>query len=334
MDNGKVEGKLKDKSLKVLIVGCGNIAGRFDMLNLSNSHAQTHAGAYIKNPNFAIVGCIDPDQEKRAEFMNFWQVDKGYDNFEQVISSDIEYDVVSICSPTNHHEVDILSSIELNPKLIFCEKPISSSFSSSESLAMACEKASIPLAVNYSRRWDTRCHELFIALKNAQYGELRSVVGTYNKGVLNNGSHLIDLLELLLGELTITSIGRATNDYLEDDPSISAVLETNDGVPINLVTGNAKDYSLFEIQFIFEKAMVTMQDGGASWYLRERAESNVYSGYFSLDSGKQELGAYAEVMENAIANIHGHLFESEALLSTAKNSLVAQRLCEDLRNRF
>ena len=28
---------------------------------------------------------------------------------------------------------------------------------------------------------------------------VRSAVGTYNKGVLNNGSHMVDLLHLLLG---------------------------------------------------------------------------------------------------------------------------------------
>lgn len=326
--------KGKGKPLNVLIVGCGNIAGRFDMLNSANNYAQTHAGAYKKNSDFTILGCIDPDPVHREEFMDFWQIKNGYAHFDQVIKSGIEYDVISICSPTQHHEVDILSSIQLNPRMIFCEKPITSSFNSSELVSMACEESGIPLAVNYSRRWDTICHKFLTEIENFKYGKLRSVIATYNKGVLNNGSHLIDLLGLLFGELIISAVGQVTNDYLESDPSISAILETNNGVPIHLITGNAKDYSLFEIQFIFEKAMVTMQDGGASWNVRERTESGIYSGYYSLNSGGITMGGYAAVMENAIENIYSYLMQGEKILSTAENSLVAQRLCEDLKNRF
>jgi predicted dehydrogenase len=320
-----------EKPLKVLIIGCGNIAGKFDMLNASNTYAQTHAGAYLKNINFTLSACVEPDQSCREEFMEYWKIDKGFASLLEAINSTIEFDIISICSPTDQHENDILLAIKLTPKIIFCEKPIAPSLHSSKAVALACENSNIPLAVNYSRRWDPVLDDFSKALNNGEYGVLRSVVGTYNKGVLNNGSHLIDLLQLLLGDLTISSIGQVTDDYLDEDPSISATLLTNNGVAINLVTGNALDYSLFEVQFIFEKAMVTMQGGGARWCIRKRIESELYAGYYALNSGESKKGGYTMAMENAIENIHSYITSGNMMLSTAENSLSAQSLCEGLK---
>jgi predicted dehydrogenase len=320
-----------ENPLKVLIIGCGNIAGKFDMSNTSNTYAQTHAGAYFKNINFTLSACVEPAQSCREEFMEFWKIDKGFATLSEAINSGIEFDVISICSPTDQHEDDILLAIKLIPKIIFCEKPIAPSLNSSKAVALACENSNILLAVNYSRRWDPVLDDFSKALIDGDFGVLRSVVGIYNKGVLNNGSHLIDLLQLLLGDLTISSIGQVTHDYLDEDPSISASLLTKNGVPINLITGNASDYSLFEVQFVFEKAMVIMQDGGARWHIRKRIESERYSGYHALDSGESSVGGYAMAMENAIENIHNYINGDRRMLSTAKNSLKAQSLCEGLK---
>lgn len=320
----------RGESLNVLIVGCGNIAGRFDMLNSSNTYAQTHAGAYSKNKAFTILACVEPDQNCRDEFMKYWKVDIGFATLSEAINSDVEFDVVSICSPTEQHEDNILSAIKLKPRLIFCEKPIAPDLCSSKTVALACEVANIPLAVNYSRRWDPVIADFSKKLNKAEYGKLRSVVGIYNKGILNNGSHLIDLLQLLLGELIIASIGQLTHDYLEEDPSISASLVTKTGIPIHLVTGNAMDYSLFEIQFIFENSMVTMLDGGARWHIRKCVDSEIYAGYHALNVGESTVGGYAMAMENAIENIHDYIADDSIMLSTAKNSLAAQSFCEDL----
>ena len=46
-------------------------------------------------------------------------------------------------------------------------------------------------------------------LAAGHWGEVRSVSATYNKGVLNNGGHLIDLLHLLLGPLDVVVTGPA-----------------------------------------------------------------------------------------------------------------------------
>lgn len=322
-----------ETSLNVLIVGCGNIAGRFDMSNPSNTYAQTHAGAYLKNKAFTILACVEPDQNCREAFMKYWKVDMGFSTLSAAIDSNVEFDVVSICSPTLEHENDILSAIHLKPKIIFCEKPIAPDLCSSKAVTLACENAHIPLAINYSRRWDPVLADFSIQLENGEYGKLRSVVGIYNKGILNNGSHLIDLLQRLLGDLMIASLGQVTHDYLEEDPTISASLVTDSGVSVHLVAGNAMDYSLFEVQFIFETSMVTMLDGGARWHIRKCVESDVYAGYHSLNVGDSKIGGYAVAMENAIENIYDFITDGSDMLSTAKNSLAAQSFCEDLRNR-
>ena len=55
-------------SLKTLIIGCGRIAGGFD-INQKNLPL-THIGAYRHHGKFEVNNCIDPDEKIRKEFEN------------------------------------------------------------------------------------------------------------------------------------------------------------------------------------------------------------------------------------------------------------------------
>ena len=60
----------------VLIVGCGKIAGGFDEGRPVGDSPLTHAGAYIRDGRFNIVACVEPDDNRRSEFMAAWDVPK------------------------------------------------------------------------------------------------------------------------------------------------------------------------------------------------------------------------------------------------------------------
>ena len=61
---------------------------------------------------------------------------------------------MSICTPTFCHYDHLKEIIELKPKLIFCEKPLTENFSTSQEITSLCKKENIILVVNFLRRWD------------------------------------------------------------------------------------------------------------------------------------------------------------------------------------
>ena len=178
--------------IKTLIIGCGNIAGGFDVDQ--DSLPSTHVGAYKKHGKFDIIACVDPDKTKLDQFADYWEIENVFLNMKEVKASGLDFDVISICSPTSSHYDDVCNALKLKPKLIFCEKPLASKYEESVDIKNKCKKAGVLLAVNHNRRWDPKVIELRNDIAAGRIGELRSVVGYYNKGILNNGSHMVDLL--------------------------------------------------------------------------------------------------------------------------------------------
>lgn len=313
--------------LTVLLVGCGNIAGGFDTGRALSSLPRTHAGAYTAHGGYRLAACIEPDEERRLAFMEHWRIPLGYADFDDLASQALAFDVVSICSPTQAHYSDTLRALAFAPQLIFCEKPVCANIELAEELVRRCKTARVQLAVNHNRRWDPDVVRLKSELASGLWGGVRSASGYYNKGALNNGSHMVDLLQDLLGPLTLLHTGTPIPDYISEDPSIPAMLVSASGIPVSLNCGHADDYSLFELELVTERGVLTMEDGGLCWRVRTVGSSPPFPGYRALLSGNAVAGHYLHTMTAAAANIYGALTNGQQLASTGDTALEAQRLC-------
>ena len=320
-------------SMSVLIVGCGNIAGRFDSARGGSGEPLTHAGAYSRDGRFELAACVEPEEARRQAFMRDWGVALGFRTIEDVVRSQQRYDVISICSPTQSHEHDLATALKLAPRLIFCEKPVSTSAATTERLIRACKEAHVQLAVNYTRRWDPSVSDLRKGIEEGRWGQLRSVVGHYNKGLLNNGSHMLDLLGMLLGHLQVAHVGRPVYDFSPDDPTLPVWLEAAGDVPVHIVCGHANDFALFEVQFTFAEALVAMEEGGMYWRERRASPSVAFAGYRVPGEGARRAGDYSQAMLRSVDNIFGAVSLGQPLASDGDSALAAQRLCEEIRTR-
>ncbi len=315
-------------NLKTLIVGCGNIAGGFDMDQ--NNTPLTHVGAYKDHGKFQINACVDPDRDILMKFATHWDIENKFSNMEDVLSSGLKFDVISICSPTSSHYSNVCKAIEIRPKVIFCEKPLANNYLDAVKIKELCIGAGVKLAVNHSRRWDPRVIELRDEISSGKLGEIRSVIGFYNKGVLNNGSHMIDLIFNLFDSLNVISAISAVNDYFEDDPTVTALLKTDLGMPIHLVAAHASEYALFELEIIGSKKNIRMRDGGLNWSSRSIVENPRYPGYKNLSNDKYTEGSYQEAIANAVENIYKAITQGDKLLCTGHEACQAHKICRDL----
>jgi predicted dehydrogenase len=317
--------------LNVLIIGCGNIAGGFDADRPGTSTPFSHAGAYCAHGGFILQACVDPDAERRAAFQKRWEVEYGFDNLEQVLQQDLQFDIISICSPTECHEADLRLALSLAPKLVFCEKPLTSTLAASAAVAQRYSEAEVPLIVNYTRRWDPKVRILSAQLSSGEWGRVRSVSGIYNKGLNNNGSHMLDLLTLLLGPLSVLAAGPAVADMWEDDPSIPAMLLSTQGVPVTLNCGHASDYALFELEIVTERGTVKMENGGLDWQVRRSGPSPTFTGYQTLGESLHQPGGIDQAALSAVSEITS-ILEGRLSPSCSTNDAVAvQRLCQTIR---
>ena len=316
--------------LDVLIIGCGNIAGRFDELRDREALPLTHAGAYRRHPGFRLAACVDPDETRLDAFSEHWQVGVKASKIEDLRHQSGDFDVISICSPTEFHVHHLEAALALKPKLVFAEKPLTTNTLETGRWVNRFEQNGIALAVNYTRRWQPDIIALAANLRSGQYGAIRSASGVYNKGIANSGSHMLDLLRNLLGEISLVAVGSPSWDFWEHDPSIPAMLRSESGVPIILNIGDARDYSLFELRIVTESGTIEMTDGGMNWVWRSARDSVQFPGYKSLGESRASEGDYSKAMLGAVSNIAEHIEGGESLACDGQTALAAQIICDQI----
>ena len=320
------------KTFNTLIIGCGNIAGGYDSFNTNSKSINTHAKAYQKHSGFSIDGCVDPNQIARDSFSKQWGIKRSYASLSEALEDDIKYDVVSLCSPSDQHLNDLNLLLDAQPKLIFCEKPITENLIKTKEIVKKCQNLGISLAVNHIRRWDEDLQNFKMELSKGKWGRVHSAVGYYNKGILNNGTHLVDLMQYVLGKITLVSIGTPVVDYSNEDPTIPAILfNKKHNINIHFSAGNANDYTIFEIHFMMENGFVSIEDSGRIWRKRLPINSKDFFKYKFLNQGDIVPKSNSFPMFNAISNIYNHLSHGENLSSTGFSALSSQHLCEEIK---
>ena len=316
--------------LDVLIIGCGNIAGRFDESS-PGDYPFSHAGAMRAHGGFRIAACIEPNADRRAQFQSFWGVPFGAESWDGLAAKPLAFDVISICSPTIMHGNDLGKALELRPRLVFSEKPVTPTAEETAHWVQRYAEEDILLAVNHTRRWAPDVVELARQIADGVWGAVRSASAQYTKGIANNGSHMIDLLQLLIGPVHLIAAGRPERDFWPKDPSISALLQTTSGIPVTLNIGNAADYSLFELRLVTEKGVIDMLDGGMTWTTRSVIDNPDFPGYRSAGKAVAVEGQYAAAMSGAFSNIAAALDDGVPLACDGANALTTQRLCDAIK---
>ncbi len=111
---------MKNKK-KVIIVGCGKIAGLNE--KVIGSKINSHAKALKNSTFFNLISCVDKNKKNLIKFRKKWSIKNTYLNLSQIIKNKI--DLAIICTPTNIHKKSLLKIFDLKPNLILCEKPVS-----------------------------------------------------------------------------------------------------------------------------------------------------------------------------------------------------------------
>ncbi|WP_430459824.1 Gfo/Idh/MocA family protein [Thalassolituus sp. LLYu03] len=312
----------------VLIVGCGKIAGGYDEGRSESDFALSHAAAYRKIPSVRLMACVDPDEQALLHFSKFWNVENPYASV-SAIPQESHFSVVSICTPTDRHAESVSQCFRFKPNVIFLEKPIATTASEAMKVISQCQQAGVALIVNYSRRWDLALTDFINALQEGQYGPVRKIVGYYTRGLLNNGSHLLEILLRMLGPLNVEFATLAGKGSGVLDPDIDAVMTSEKGISVHLVSTDAEDFARFEMDIHTANAEIRMLDGGLRWEVRKVQDHPEYAGYRKLGVAEPVAGQYMPVMERAISQVLAEA-GGDADYSSAMDALAVQVLCETI----
>ncbi len=305
--------KRRSKRYRVAIVGCGKIAGGYDMPR-SRGKIRTHIKAYRADSRFEVVAACDPNARRLKRFCGHWDISGAYRRLETMLQRE-KPEVVSICAPTLAHR-RILEIISHHPvRLVFAEKPFTGSARDAKLVLKKLKAQKISVAVNYLRRWCPNHRRIKSIIDSGKLGKLRSFDAVYHRSLSNIGSHLIDLVFFLAGEIKAVRAkrgGRAGELVLRG--GVSGFLEQS-------------PRDRFALALLFDRGLVRItRYGYAGECLVWRGKSVRVLHRFS-NPGK----GIDSAMGLAVANLGDHLSRRAHLLSDGGGALKVLEVCEALR---
>lgn len=317
--------------LTALVIGCGKIGGGLNA-GPGDRTVLTHALAYRRNPGFVLAACVDPDPAARAQFMQRWEVPLGFASLGEALASSSRFDVASVCVPTAQHATALATLARSAVRGVFAEKPLGGDPLAAATLVQAFGAAGKPLAVNFTRRWDPAIRALRQEILAGAWGAAKAAAGWYMRGVVNNGSHLVDLLQYLLDRaLAPAGVMAQRDDGVPGDPTVDAVLRAGDGLVAHLIGGDGRDFALFEAEILFERGSVRIEELGLAIRRRRPAEPGAYPAARTPARGEWAATRYGEAMVHALDDLKSAIERGTPLASDGASALSAIAVCDALR---
>lgn len=193
------------KKIKTIIIGLGKAGfGNIKDYMFYKSHSYT----IFKLKNFDLLAAVDKKQSSRIKFEKKYKI-KTYKYIYEIKK---KVDLVIIATNTKNHYQCIKNTLKyLKPKYIICEKPFTDNYYLGKKIHNFCKNNNVNLFINYVRRCLPSISNLkkILNKKNDQY----YLNIFYPKGILNNGSHFIDLCIFIFGEIKSITINKKINKF-------------------------------------------------------------------------------------------------------------------------
>ncbi len=299
-----------------LVVGCGTIGSKLDE-GTAGEVALTHASGYEMHTKTELVAGVDPDSTRLETFSSSRNV-PGYTDIETALSEH-DIDIVSVCTPPATHRTVIDSVLTADIEGILCEKPLAGESEVATRLASRCQSMDVTLAVNYFRRYLPGCQLGRAMLHRGVVGTKKRVVLTYNKGFLNNGSHVVDLARWWFGNVTdIETSGNETPDGVATFGQTSC----------HLVHAGSSSYNHIQVDVYGDRGRLQLleQGGRIEWQIAE--ESPLFNGFEHLGTANTMSTGLEWMCYFVVDDLVAAVEESKPPACDGDDAVQTLKLCE------
>lgn len=173
-------------SYEVGIIGCGW---------MGEAHAQTFA----KVPEFEVVAAADFDEDSLTQLADDYDVAGTYESHAEMLAEE-SLDVVSICTWHGTHANLTIDACEAGVSGVLCEKPMATNMGEVRDMLDAADRNDVALTIAHQRRYTPVHERVQEVIGDGAVGEPQVVRTGHGHGLLNWGTHLIDLGRYFLGD--------------------------------------------------------------------------------------------------------------------------------------
>ena len=312
------------------VIGLGNIGLRMDSGAADTAQVATHARAFATHPGYKLVAGVDPDATGRTLFEQQYRL-PAFPNIPAMLGAGIRPEVCSIAVPTPLHACIYEEVIALRPAAILCEKPIAERVAEAERMVAAAEACGCVLAVNYMRRFEPGVLALRSLIAEGALGEIYKGCAWYSKGLLNNGSHIVDLLTFLLGDVAGVQVLQSGRVWQGGDPEPDVSLRIG-SAQVVLLAAREECFSYIGFELVGTRGALRYADAGHRIELRRARTEPSLPGYRILPPEAEVLQTdLGRSQWHVVDALHRCLTDGTSLHSSGRTALETLRTIDRVR---
>ena len=324
---------------KVLLIGLGKMGFKYmqDKEISKTVKFSNHTQVINNHESFSLFGAVDSLEENLNLFSKTFNLKN--------ITTDIRYlnnldlvDVLVLATPPK----DRYKFLEFLPNLkaLIVEKPLGSNLKESKKLIDTCSARKIITQVNFNRRTDSVMQELAKGDLKRKIGFIQCGFGVYGHGILNYASHTIDLVRMLVGEITrvqsLSSPDYGRKGPISDDLNIPFVLYV-DQKPFSFSPIDFSSYREGSLDIWGTKGRIEFLQEGLNYKFTEKFPCRSLSEFSELNSECTKIfeTGYGDSMYNLYDEVAKKLKDSsKALSSPASSAFVNEEIIDSLKKSY
>jgi predicted dehydrogenase len=276
-------------SPRAVIVGLGRVGSRFDE-EPGRRAVWSHAGAYLAVAGrLRLAAAVEVEPGNVGAFRRRCPDVPIAATIAEACGTD-GVEIVSICTPAETHRRILEEALAVpGVRVVWCEKPLALSLADAEAMVEACRRHGVRLVVSHVRRWHPLWQRLREAAASGEVGTVRSIRIAMPNRLWTIGSHALDLLTMLGGEvrgwrgLDIAALAE------EGEPARAALVDFAGGwYGILQITGR-KANLVVEAEIICEDGRMLAREAAGEIEFERFVDSDQYSGYRQLQPIRTEM---------------------------------------------
>jgi predicted dehydrogenase len=324
------------KIYSVCVVGMGSIGGlkpdKYD--NPNSENILTIAHAVTKHLQTELVGVVDYIPEKAEQAAKKWNT-KPYTSIDQIKEP---IDIIAVCVPTVAHAPVLLDCLKLNPKLVIAEKPFTENSKDAKIIIDKYKKADVPIAVDYIRRYDLAHQKLAEDIKDGILGKIYNCKLTYNRGLVREASHFLNLCTDWFGEFKHGMILNK-EEYLTDlndrDKTYSVYLSFERCPHVTLHPVDGRAYSVYEYDIWTEQGRFNFVEHGLKCDYYPIIPEPVYGDYNTLCYKPLKIMRISTQLNTALLNLIDNCVKklegTSELICSGSDALKVHQIYDELK---
>ncbi len=320
------------KKYRALVIGCGHI-GIEDNCLIQNLRPTSHAKGYLQHPRTELVALVDKDIQKINRAKKLFPKIATFLDAQEAIKKTYP-EIVSVATPTQTHFEVVKNISKYNCiNAIVCEKPIAMDIGDAREMIRVCKNRRIKLSVNHSRRFDSNLRKIFFEIK--KYGPITKGASYYTRGIYNNGTHLIDLLNFYIGPVEEVQGFRSeeTEDWsdLVNDLNIDGTLFFKLGAKITIQSLRSDNFSIFEINLFGKNGLIKINNLGYQAELFRIEKSDKFIDKKELKKKPKIIKVKNSMVLSMISNVIDNLEGNSYAFGDGEEALKNLKVIDALR---